>query len=55
MTFKTFACWKYEGYHIEQLCNEVERVRVFTYQGDRVNAGEGCEAAVTVRATYGMC
>ena len=29
------------------LCDEVETVREFTYLGDRVGAGGGCEAAVT--------
>ena len=33
----------------EKLCDEVETVRDFTYLGDRVSAGGGCEAAVTVR------
>ena len=28
-------------------CDEVETVREFTYLGDRVCAGGGCEAAVT--------
>ena len=31
----------------EKLCDEVETVREFTYLGDRVGAGGGCEAAVT--------
>ena len=30
-----------------KLCDEVETVREFTYHGDRVSAGGGCEAAVT--------
>ena len=33
----------------DKLCGEVETVGEFTYRGDRVNAGGGCEAAVTVR------
>ena len=33
-----------------RLCEEVETVRGFCYLGDRVNAGSGCEAAVTARA-----
>ena len=37
----------------ENLCDEVETVREFTYLGDRVSAGGGCEAAVTVRARCG--
>ena len=32
----------------ERLCDEVETVREFTYLGDRVSAGGGCEAAVTI-------
>ena len=33
----------------EKLCDEVETVREFTYLGDRVSAGGGCEVAVTDR------
>ena len=33
----------------EKLSDEVETVREFTYLGDRVSAGGGCEAAVTAR------
>ena len=33
----------------ENLCDEVETVREFTYLCDRVSAGEGCDAAVTAR------
>ena len=33
----------------KKLCYEVETVREFPYHVDRVNVGEGCEAAVTVR------
>ena len=33
----------------EKLCDEVDTVKELTYLGDRVRAGEGCEAAVTVR------
>ena len=33
----------------EKLCDEVETVREFTYLGDRVSAGGGCEAVVTAR------
>ena len=36
-----------------KLCDEVETVREFTYLGDRVSAGGGCEAAVTVRTRCG--
>ena len=31
----------------EKLCDDVETVREFTYLGDSVTAGGGCEAAVT--------
>ena len=31
------------------LCDEMETVREFTYLGDRVSAGGGCEVAVTAR------
>ena len=34
---------------VEELCEKVETVRGFCYLGDRVNAGGGCEAAVTIR------
>ena len=34
-------------------CEEVETVRSFCYLGDRMNAGGGCEAAVTARARIG--
>ena len=30
-----------------KLCDEVETVSKFTYLGDRVGVGGGCEAAVT--------
>ena len=33
----------------EKLCDEVETVSEFTYLGDRVSAGGGCEAAVAAR------
>ena len=33
----------------DKLCVEVETVTEFTYLGDRVSAGGGCEAAVTAR------
>ena len=32
-----------------KLCDEVKKVREFTYLGDSVNAGEGCEVAVNAR------
>ena len=34
-------------------CDEVETARKFTYLGDRVSAGGGCEAAVIARTRYG--
>ena len=34
-------------------CDEVETVREFTYLGDRVSAGGGCEAAKTERTRCG--
>ena len=37
----------------ERLCDEVETEREFTYLGDRVSAGGGCEAAVTARTRCG--
>ena len=37
----------------EKLCDEVENVREFTYHGDTVNAGGGCEAAATARTICG--
>ena len=35
----------------ETLCDEVDTVREFTYLGDRVSTGGGCEAAVTARTS----
>ena len=34
---------------MEVLCNEVETVKGFCYLGDRLNASDGCETAVTSR------
>ena len=34
-------------------CDEVETVREFTYLGDRVSSGEGCEAVVNARTRCG--
>ena len=54
-----FACSKYKeniGEAVDQeekLCDEVETVREFTYLGDKVSAGGGCEAAVTARSKCG--
>ena len=39
--------------HEEKLYNEVETVRAFTYLGDWVSTGGGCEAAVTARTRCG--
>ena len=53
--FKKFCIKKCEGNigeAVEQgetLCDEVETVREFTFLGDMVSAGRGCEAAVTAR------
>ena len=44
------------GETVEQdktLCDEAVTVNEFTYLGDRVSAGGGCEAAVTARTSYG--
>ena len=38
---------------VRELFEEMETVRGFCYLGDRVNAGGGCEAAVTARARIG--
>ena len=52
---RNITCRKCEGNigeAVEQektLCDEVSTVREFTYLGDRVSAGGGCEAAVTAR------
>ena len=54
-----FVCLKCEGIMertvnlIEEMCNDVETVNGFCYLGDRINAGGGCEAAVTARVTIG--
>ena len=37
----------------ENLCDEVETVRLFLYLGDRVSIGGGCEAVVTARTRFG--
>ena len=37
----------------EKWCDEVETAKEHTYLGDRVSAGGGCEAAVTVRTGCG--
>ena len=35
---------------LEVMCDEVKNLKAFCYLGDRLNASEGCEAAVTTRA-----
>ena len=56
---RNFTCRKCEdnvGGPVEQeekLCDEVETVRGFTYLGNRVGAGGGCEAVVTARTRFG--
>ena len=37
----------------EQLCDEVETVMEFTYLGDKVSSGLGCETAETARTRCG--
>ena len=37
----------------EELCDEVKTESEFTYFGDRVSAGGGCESAVTARTRCG--
>ena len=50
---RNLTCRKYKGNigeaaeQEERLCDDEETVSEFTYLGDRVSAGEGCEAAVT--------
>ena len=54
-----FVCLKCKGIMeravdlIEKLCDEVKTVDGFCYLGYRLNAGGGCEAAVTARARIG--
>ena len=38
---------------VEELYHVLVTVREFTYNGNRVSAGEGCEAALTVRTICG--
>ena len=53
------ACIKYKGNigeaveQEEKLCDEVKTIREFTYLGNNVNAGGGCEAVVTARTRCG--
>ena len=56
MNFKCRKCEGNVGEAVEQeemLCDEVKTVRAFTYVGDRVCAGGGCQVAVTARARCG--
>ena len=51
-------CRKCKGYHKnedqkEKLHDEVETVTEFSYLGDRINSGGGCEAAITSRTRIG--
>ena len=56
---RNFTCRKCEGNigqavdQDETLCDEVETAKEFTYLGDRMSAGGGCEAAVTARTRCG--
>ena len=50
---RDFVCGTCEKQSVEELCEEVETLRGFCYLGDRVNAGSGCEAAVTTRSRNG--
>ena len=54
--FRCRTCEFNIGKAVEQkgkLCDVVETVREFTYLGDRVSAGGGCERAVTSRTRCG--
>ncbi|XP_006820969.1 uncharacterized protein LOC102810427 [Saccoglossus kowalevskii] len=42
----------FRGPSEEKLCDEFESVKEFTYLGDEVSVGGGCEAAVTARARF---
>ena len=37
----------------EKFCDEMDTAREYTYLGDRVSTGRGCEAAVKVKGTKG--
>ena len=57
---KNFVCKKcrsvvnnFKGSADEKLCDGVETVSKFTYLGDRLNATDGCETAVTTRSRIG--
>ena len=55
-----FTCRKCEGNigeaveHEEKLCDQLKTVQEFTYLGDRVRAGGGCETALTARTRSGL-
>ena len=57
---RNFTCRKCDGNigesvkSEEKLCDEVEIVQEFTYLGDMVSAGGGCEAAVPARTRCGL-
>jgi len=38
---------------MEELCHGFETVKGFSYLGDKVNAGQGCQTAVMARAKVG--
>ena len=50
-----FICSKCKGIMermvnlIEKLCDEVKTMNEFCYLGERLNASDGCKAAVTAR------
>ena len=57
---KNFVCKKcrsvvnnFKGSADGKLCDGVETVSKFTYLGDRLNATDGCETAVTARSRIG--
>ena len=60
MFSRHFTCRKCEGNigeaveQEEKLCDDVETVMEFTYLGNRVSVGGGCEAAVTARTRCGL-
>ena len=50
---RNYACRKYELNVEVRLCDEIEKVRDFSYLGARVSAFGGCEAAVIARKDVG--
>ena len=56
---RNYSCKKCEGnigeaVELEEKLCVVATVSAFTYLGDRVSAGGGCEAAVTATTRYGL-